>query len=45
MRNKPNSWQHGFGFVEFRSSGEFQATPVNIIEGKLTFAGNTWRAK
>lgn len=45
LRNRPNSWQHGFGFVEFRPSGEFQATPINIVDGRISYAGETWRAK
>ena len=45
MRNKPNSWQHGFGYVEFRPDGMFQAHLINIVEGSMTFAGNTWRVR
>lgn len=45
LRNKPNSWQHGFGYVEFRKDGSFQATPINIIAGSLTFAGQTWSVR
>jgi predicted phosphodiesterase len=45
LRNKPNSWQHGFGLVEFRPDGMFQPHLINIIDGKMTFAGETWRAK
>lgn len=43
LRNKPNMWQHGFGFVEYRKSGEFQPHDIAIIDGKITFGGYTWR--
>lgn len=44
-RNKPKSWLHGFGFVEYRQDGTFQAHHLVIIDNCLTFAGMTWRAK
>jgi UDP-2,3-diacylglucosamine pyrophosphatase LpxH len=45
LRGHPNSWKHGFGYVEFRGDGEFQATLVNIQDGVMTFGGQTWRVK
>lgn len=42
MRNKRAAWAHGIGMVEYRANGEFQPHHINIIDGRLTFAGYTW---
>jgi predicted phosphodiesterase len=41
-RGQPTNWLNGFGFVEYRESGEFQANVIGIVNGKMTFAGESW---
>lgn len=40
-RNKPNDWIHGFGYVEYREDGCFTPHHIPIIDGTLSFAGDT----
>lgn len=42
LRNKPNQWLHGFGFVEFVPSGNFQAHHIVVIEGQAIFGGKVF---
>lgn len=40
-RNRPSDWIHGMGFVEYRENGTFSAYHINIIDGVLSFGGDT----
>jgi hypothetical protein len=41
-RVQDSKWVQGFGMVEYRDNGEFQAHQIIIVDGKITFGGYSW---
>ncbi len=39
----PTAHTNGLGFVEYREDGGFQASLISIVDGAMTFGGETWR--
>jgi predicted MPP superfamily phosphohydrolase len=44
-RNRPNDWTHGLGYVEYREDGTFTPYHINIINGELSYGGETIRVR
>lgn len=43
MRNRPNNWSQCIGVAEIRADGNFNLTPIRIINHQFTYAGVTYK--
>jgi transposase-like protein/predicted phosphodiesterase len=45
MKNRPNSWVHGFAIGYFYPNGHFDMQLIRIIDGKFIFNGKVYEGK